>query len=587
MGERPVHEATTSGHDTAAPAALRDAELEALNYFVVGIGAAARPAGAGLWFAGGTDRNGGLAPADTRGHALGVLRSDLGADRGLVEALVDAYQAWAAAERPERVLTARQAEQTVADLARDGDAIRAEGGRAPNATILSQIDTFLASEDGIRFAHAADRARCERLMREVHAPLRALAMYREATPEQQSGLAAALALAWLRSPQAAARLHSDLERGRYRDVGAVLAAASDPADPASAGLATGLETFRALRDAPDDSAPGRAWRGVLADPLALPGDPRMAEHKPEAAAHDLAVREWFLRGAQAPAFLAAVAQGAAYGIGRYAPDGRRFLGHGLYAAGGGFALWTEQGDGVAAVEGGWHRFARDRLQRLRQRDGGIDIVLERDEDHVLLLRIPGQNTGTAGGSAREEEPLETLAQDPALQDAAATGRLAAIDPHQLAIEKWSEEQKKVYENVKEKAQEMGLPKDRADTLAAHTVASWRENERLVPRVDHVHLSRGVDGDTLVTLAYMQHGMKEPIFTHTASLNNSPAFEQSVARMEQMAQRPTADQQKNQAQEVAKNEAHMRQLKDGERTPGQDNIQQMVEGVANPILRAKM
>lgn len=591
MGERPVDEAAMSGTGSSRPgseklgtapqSALREAELEALNYYVAGIGAAMRPAGAGLWFAGGTGRNGGLAPLDARGYALGVLRSDLGADRGLAEALIDAYQAWAAAERPERVLTPRQAEQTIADLARSGDAIRAEDGRAPNATVLSQIDGFLAAEDGIRFAHAADRTRCERLMREVHAPLRALPIYRDATPELQAGLAAAFALTWLRSPQAAARLHSDVERGLHRDVAAVLAAAAGPADPASVSLQTALETFRTLRAAPADSAPGRAWRSVLDDPLALPGDPQMAADRPEAAAHALAVQEWFLRSAQAPAFLTAVAQGTAYGVGRHGPDGSRFLGQGLYAAGGDFALWTEQGEGVAAIDGGWHRFARERLQRLRQRDGGIDIVLEREAGHVLLLRIPGQNTGTAGGSAREEEAQAPVAEEE-LQ-----GRLASIDPHQLAIEKWSEEQKKVYENVKEKAQELGLPKDRADTLAAHTVASWRENERLVPRVDHVHLSRGVDGDTLVTLAYMQHGMKEPIFTHTASLNHSPAFEQSVARMEQLAQRPTADQQKNLAQDNARQEAHMRQVKDGERTPGQDNIQQVVEGIANPILRGRM
>lgn len=585
MGERPAHEVSTP-QDDAAPAALRDADLEALNYFVAGIGAAARPAGAGLWFAGGTDRNGGLAPHDARGYALGVLRSDLGGDRGLVEALIDAYQAWAAVERPERALTARQAEQTIADLARDGDAIRAEGGRAPNATILAHIDGFLAGEDGIRFAHEADRARCERLMRDVHAPLRALPLYREAAAEQQAALAAAFALVWLRSPQSAARLQSDVERGLHRDVAAVLAAAAESAD-AAAGLQPALETFRALRAAPAGSAPGRAWRSVLGEPLALPGDAQMAADRPEAAAHYLAVREWFLRAAQAPSFLAALAQGTAYGVGRYAPDGRSFLGHGLYAAGGDFALWTEQGEGAASAGGGWHRFARERLQRLRQRDGGIDILLERDEGHVLLLRIPGQGTGTAGGTARAEEAVEPVVQDAVPQEAAVEGRLAAIDPHQLAIEKWSQEQKKVYESVKVKAQEMGLPKERADSLAAHTVASWRENERLVPRVDHVHVTRGVDGDTLVTLAYMQHGMKEPIFTHTASLNNSPAFEQSVARMEQMAQRPTAEQHKNQAQENAKNEAHMRQVKDGERTPGQDNIQQVVEGIANPILRGRM
>lgn len=586
MGERPTDETAIPPDDAAARAALRDAELEALNYYVAGLGATARPAGAGLWFAGGTDRNGGLAPLDARGYALGVLRSDLGVDRGLVEALIDAYQAWAAVERPERALTARQAEQTIADLARDGDAIRAEGGRAPNATILAYIDGFLAGEDGIRFAHAADRARCERLMREVHGPLRALPLYRDAAPEQQAALAAACALVWLRSPQSAARLQSDVERGLHREVAAVLAVAAESAD-AAAGLQPALETFRALRAAPADSAAGRAWRSVLGEPLALPGDPQMAADRPEAAAHYLAVREWFLRAAQAPAFLAALGQGTAYGVGRYAPDGRSFLGHGLYAAGGDFALWNDQGEGAAAVGGGWHRFARERLQRLRQRDGGIDILLERDEGHVLLLRIPGQGTGTAGGTARAEEAVEPIVQDAVPQEAAVEGRLAAIDPHQLAIEKWSQEQKKVYESVKVKAQEMGLPRERADSLAAHTVASWRENERLVPRVDHVHVSRGVDGDTLVTLAYMQHGMKEPIFTHTASLNNSPAFEQSVARMEQMAQRPTAEQQKNQAQETARNEAHMRQVKDGERTPGQDNIQQVVEGIANPILRGRM
>ena len=581
MSERSAHDATPVRTTPAVAHAPTDAELEALNYFVAGIGASGRPAGAGLWFPGGIDRNGGLAPADARGYTLGVLLTDLGADPHLAQALVEAYQTWAQAERPDRALNPRQAAQTAADLGRDAAGIRAEDGRVPNATVLAYIDGFLATAEGIAFAHAADRIRSERLMREVHAPLRALPLYRDATPEQAWALAAAFAITWLHNPQGVERLREDIGRGLHRDVAAVAAAATAEtgSDPSAA-----LETFRALQSAPAGSPLADAWRTVLDEPLALPTGPMPAVDRSDAMLQYAVVRELFLRSAQAPAFAASVAQGLAYGVGRYSEDGRHFRGHGLYAADGHFALWSEDGQGAAAVGGTWHAFDRERLQRMQQRGGGVDLVLERDEGHVLLLRIPGQASGTAGGTARGEDADILEANT---FDAARSSQLASIDPHHLAIEKWSPEQQKVYENVRDKAQEMGLPKDRADMLAAHTVASWKENERLVPRVDHVHVSRSADGDTLVTLAYMQHGMKEPIFTHSASLNNSPAFEQSVAKMEQMNQRPTADQQKNRAQETARNEAHMRQVKDGERTPGQDNIQQVVEGVANPILRGRM
>jgi hypothetical protein len=573
-------------------AGLRDADLDAIFYFAVGLGAEGRDQAYALGFDGEIAPNGQMTPIGEGGIVVGALRVDLSRQPEAAQGLIEAYRAWAETESPARALSDAQCTRTLADLCRSGSDIRADGGRGMNATIRNYLNEFLTTSDGIRAVHALDVARVDQLVREVYAPLSETALFQAASTDDRIRLVALIGNAGNRNPPAAEQAIAGIEQGRLSNLAEVAEAlvradadggvgGRDPLAICDAAL-QGAEVLIALRNAPREHPLRRAWETTAGNPLADPDRFGSASGDPAHGPQYRAIRELFVQRDKAPALLAALDRGLSYGYGRYAADGSRFTDRGLYTARGDFALWNARGPGVAYCYGVWLDFDRADLGRIRHRDGAIDLTLEQDSERLVLVRIPPQDgaQGTAGGSARGEEPHEDISAQ-AQADAAAR-----IDAHALAIEKWSQEQQKVYENVKSKAQEFGLPHERADMLAANTVVNWKENERLLPRVDHVHLSRGADGDMRVTLAYMQHGPKEPIFTHTTSLNNSPAFEQSVARMEQLTHKPV-EQPKNQAQQIAQNEAHTRQLKDGERTPGQDNIQSLVEGVANPILRSRM
>jgi hypothetical protein len=455
-----------------------------------------------------------------------------------------------------------------------------------NAADIEGLSGFLASLAGRAWLAALDDARIDALHDAALRPLCATDTFAALSAADRLGLCALLATVARQSEVWTERALDRIEAGQYRSVADLRAGLSlrpRPTDEDARGNALEATVLLLRLEDGDPLNPLRiAWRRVVA--AGVPPEPLRPDADREAwmlACEHEAMRILFAMKRQASTLIAALDRLGTCAIGTTDPHDGGLRGGGLFSAGREFVIWDADGNGIALVGGRWRPMGRDLISLLRRADGTLDLFVQEGAQRTLLLRIPPRDgaASSAGGSARgAEEPLEGDLRDQ---------RGPTVDPHALVIEKWSQEQQKVYENVREKAQELGLPKDRADMLAAHTVVNWRENEKTIPRVDYVHVSRAADGDTRVTLAYMQHGQKEPIFTQTTSLNNSPAFEQSAKRMEQLSHSPTANQQQDKAQEVARNEAHMQQMKDGQRTPGQDHLQQMIEGVANPILRNKM
>jgi hypothetical protein len=123
----------------------------------------------------------------------------------------------------------------------------------------------------------------------------------------------------------------------------------------------------------------------------------------------------------------------------------------------------------------------------------------------------GASSGTSGGTAR------------------------GIDEH--AIEKWTAEQQKVFNSVKDKVQEIGVAKDDVQRIAAYSVLQFIAEKDRKPdtRVDRVQ-AVNANGDTIVRMEHMKYGDREPIFTNDVRMKDAPAFDQSAAQIEQSNQR---------------------------------------------------
>ena len=131
------------------------------------------------------------------------------------------------------------------------------------------------------------------------------------------------------------------------------------------------------------------------------------------------------------------------------------------------------------------------------------------------------------------------------------GSARGIDEH--AIDKWTPEQQKVFNSVKDKVQELGIAKDDVERIAAFSVLRFIQEKDRKPdtRVDRVQ-AVNANGDTIVRMENMKYGDREPIFTNDVRMKDTPAFDQSAAQIEQANQRvhqkSAADQQIAQQQQ---------------------------------------
>lgn len=179
-------------------------------------------------------------------------------------------------------------------------------------------------------------------------------------------------------------------------------------------------------------------------------------------------------------------------------------------------------------------------------DGLVDFDAEEDES--TAVRVSDLNADDLIDFDAEDDDADAGASDAAPIDAFAgaassggssggTSGGTAIGIEELAIEKWTEEQKKVYESVKKKAQEMGLSQNNVERIAAYSVLQFihEKNENPDTRVDRVQ-AVNANGDVIVRMEHMKYGDREPIFNNDVRLKDAPAFEQSAAQIEQANER---------------------------------------------------
>jgi hypothetical protein len=157
---------------------------------------------------------------------------------------------------------------------------------------------------------------------------------------------------------------------------------------------------------------------------------------------------------------------------------------------------------------------------------------------------PEETTMAVGNNPGEDPDLDAAEAEASSEAAGGAngassstsgGTARGIDEH--AIEKWTAEQQKVFNAVREKVQELGIAKDDVQRIAAFSVLQHMAEKDRKPdtRVDRVQ-AVNANGDTIVRMEHMKYGDREPIFNNDVRLKDSPAFDQSAAQIAQANQR---------------------------------------------------
>jgi len=412
---------TTSTANPPAPTGLTDAELRALIYFGIGVGSEGSRSGRDvsnqLSFAGNI-RNGVMEPVGNSGFSIGTLQTDLGQHPEVARSLVMAYQSWARTHHPDWVMTRAQETQTTADLARDGNAIRQQQGRQMDPTSKSRLDQFLASDAGITYVHNNDVAQVDKLMREVVPPLQRTELYRNASADDQARLVTVIAKAYNQSEVWGQRIlnrtaDTYTRADKYDSLEEVKQAVQDLPDGRDEYMRTGrdaalqgAEVFVALRNSDAGSPLRTVWNGVLENPLANPAQLDTATTRAGFAHEYVATKDLFLNKATAPALIAALDRGGAYGYditnarGRVSPQSTR-----LYGMGNDFVVLDGDGHGKAQVDGRWSDVTRTDLVRTSRGNGVVELSTREGASTQPLLRIDPHAPELRPARAISTEPV--------------------------------------------------------------------------------------------------------------------------------------------------------------------------------------
>lgn len=413
------------GRQDPARPALSDGEIRSTLYFAVGVTSESGYKAYQLAVAGDNPRTAAIEPADRSGYTIGTIQVDLGQHyqpnvpngENVPRDLVSGYQAWARVEQRDWVLTPQQEARTIEDLGRDGNAIRADGGRDLDATTRGRLDAFLASNEGIDWVHARDTAQVDRLMENVVAPLQRSDLYRNATQDDQVRLVTMVSKAYNQNEHLAAPMIRNLERGQYHSVADV--------DNAIGGLSSrhgdyfetgrdrallGADVANTLRGMHPGNPLRDAWRDVSSNPLVNPTRLGQDAAHPNLPAEYATVRTLFLHYDRAVPFVHALDQGGTY---QHTQNDRehpgRLKGPGLVASGNDFAVWDKNGKGHANLGGQWVDFDRRNLTRVDNRDGTFDLNLTENGRTRSLMHVDPNAPALrpARGNAEPNAPERT------------------------------------------------------------------------------------------------------------------------------------------------------------------------------------
>lgn len=404
-------------------AAPNNNELAAAVYYAIGVGSegsiGGRDVAYKLAFAGTIDPNSGrMSPVANSGFSLGTLQSDLGQRPHIPGELVNAYQNWAKENKPEWVLNDAQVKQTVRDLGRTGEEIRADGGRGLNGTIKSHLDEFLKTDAGIRYVHQNDTVQVEKVMKNVMEPLQKSSAYQKLNPDDQIMMAVIVAKAYNQSEKWGGRILDKIEDGQIttvaqtRDaVGALLKGDKDYMQTGRDHAMEGAKAFIALRNSDADNPLNKIYAGVVANPLADP-----TRSNGELRDQTAVMRDLFLQKGETPAFTAALNNNTPYEHGQRNKTGDRYVDDGLLTNGGNkFAIFDRTGKGFTFDGNQLEPVNRDDILRTKK-GNDIDISIKENGQMTPFMEIgprpAGQKKADAEIGGQEAASLASVLPEP-------------------------------------------------------------------------------------------------------------------------------------------------------------------------------
>ncbi|SOU04734.1 hemolysin-like protein [Xanthomonas arboricola pv. fragariae] len=533
---------------------LTDQELRATLYFAVGVSSESGYAAYQLEVAGDNLRTPLLEPADNSGYTIGTIQTDLGQHyqpnmpngENVPRDLVNAYQQWAHGQQQDLVLSQQQVDQTIADLGRNGRAIRVDAGRPLDAEVKSKLDTFLSSNEGISWVHQRDVAQIDKLMDRAIAPLQRSELYQNASLDDQVRLATMVGKAYNQNETRTAPMIRNIEANQYHSL-ADVSAAIDDLNPRATGRGDYLEAGRdkalegadvvnALRNADSRSPLATVWTNVVANPLVDPTTLNAPQAGQNLAHEYHAVKNLFLHYNRAEEFVSALDRGATYqNASTDRADPTRFNGAGFYAAGNDLVTWDKTGQGHAFLNGAWSGVERQSLARVRNDDGTTDLSISENGQTRKLLHVDPRANPLRGS----EEPAQpTLHDQPPV-----VPRHGSLLPSQDPLHRQAEDA------VRRLEQGLGREyDDNSARLAASSAYLAKENG--LTRIDHVVLSENYKSVRQGENLFVVEGALNDPAHKMAHMKTNDAIaqpvEQSLAQLQSLGE--TQRQQQSQQQE---------------------------------------
>ncbi|XLA26078.1 XVIPCD domain-containing protein [Xanthomonas campestris pv. raphani] len=533
---------------------LTDQELRATLYFAVGVSSESGYAAYQLEVAGDNLRTPLLEPADNSGYTIGTIQTDLGqhyqpnmpSGENVPRDLVNAYQQWAHGQQQDLVLSQQQVDQTIADLGRNGRAIRVDAGRPLDAEVKSKLDTFLSSNEGISWVHQRDVAQIDKLMDRAIAPLQRSELYQNSSLDDQVRLATMVGKAYNQNETRTAPMIRNIEANQYHSL-ADVSAAIDDLNPRATGRGDYLEAGRdkalegadvvnALRNADSRSPLATVWTNVVANPLVDPTTLNAPQAGQNLAHEYHAVKNLFLHYNRAEEFVSALDRGATYqNASTDRADPTRFNGAGFYAAGNDFVTWDKTGQGHAFLNGAWSGVERQNLARVRNDDGTTDLSISENGQTRKLLHVDPRANPLRGS----EEPAQpTLHDQPPV-----VPRHGSLLPSQDPLHRQAEDA------VRRLEQGLGREyDDNSARLAASSAYLAKENG--LTRIDHVVLSENYKSVRQGENLFVVEGALNDPAHKMAHMKTNDAIaqpvEQSLAQLQSLGE--TQRQQQSQQQE---------------------------------------
>ena len=268
-------------------------ELFAITYFAVGAASEARTRAYQLVIAGTEIKDGSgniimLEPRDNSGYSFSMMQNDLGQRKDTAPYLIHATQRWALSHQPNLAFEDKEIDLFINKIARTGKEIRKDGKAPLPAKIQPAVNAFLASDEGIAFAHSYDVKQIAKIKKVILDPLRETALYQNSSYEDKIRLITVSAKLFNQAPEHGKTLLKNIKHNSYQNLNAVCSkidsiiskkGKDDSIETGRKHALDGAEVIIALNAASPNNPLRQKWEHILENPLLPPMQRKGQERK--------------------------------------------------------------------------------------------------------------------------------------------------------------------------------------------------------------------------------------------------------------------------------------------------------------------